>query len=239
MAEIIPAPALGFLSFIASFEAPKGYDTVYDNRMSQMPKPLTSMTLAEVIADGPRRTKAFGSSACGRYQFMTATLQDLRKTLVLIGDDLFSPALQDRLGFELLKRRGYLKFVAGSMSAQAFGLGIAQEWASFPVLAAVFNGKRALARGQSYYAGDGVNKALVRPEAVEAALAKVLAVGKLPPVVVAEPKPLPTPSHPESAVVPIPAAPSFTVPAAPPDTRTVWQRMADRLRAAFPAQNKA
>lgn len=219
MDKNIPAPALGLLSFIASFEAPRGYDTVYGNRMSQMPRPLTSMTLTEVIADGPRRTKLFGSSACGRYQFMTATLKDLQKSLVLIGNDKFTSDFQDRLGYELLKRRGYLKFVSGGMSLTAFGLGIAQEWASFPVLVSVFNGKRNIARGQSYYAGDGVNKALVRPEAVEAALRKVLAVA---PMASVEPPP-PPPVAPAPAVV-------------APDTRNVWQRMADRLRAAFPVQ---
>lgn len=170
MDKTVPPGAALLLDFIAAREAPKGYDTVYANKMAQMPKPLTTMTLAEVIADGPRRTKAFGSSACGRYQFMTATLQDLRKTLVLIGTDLFTPDLQDRLAFALLQRRGHDKFMAGKMTRTAFGLAIAQEWASFPVLAACQGAHRALKRGQSYYAGDGMNKALVTPEAVESTL---------------------------------------------------------------------
>jgi muramidase (phage lysozyme) len=191
------------LDFIAAREAPKGYNTVYANRMAQMPKPLTSMTLAEVIADGPRRTKAFGSSAAGRYQFMTATLQDLRKSLVLMGDDLFSPDLQDRLGYALLQRRGYAKFMSGTMSATAFGLGLAQEWASFPVLTACKGASRTVARGQSYYAGDGVNKALVQPEAVEAMLASALA------------------AHAVASGAPVVAPPQANSPALPPAATTV------------------
>ena len=175
MDRTVPTGAALTLDFIAGFEAPKGYDTVYGNRMDLMPKPLTSMTLAEVIADGPRRTKVLGSSACGRYQFMTATLQGIRKELVLMGSDLFTSDLQDRLALHLLRRRGYDKFMAGTLSMTGFGLQIAQEWASFPVLAACKGAHRSVVRGQSYYAGDGMNKALVKPEAVEAALSRAYA----------------------------------------------------------------
>lgn len=202
MDKTVPPGAGLLLDFIAGFEAPKGYATVYANRMAKMPVTLTSMSLAEVIAQGPWRTKTFGSSACGRYQFMTATLQDLRKTLVLMGDDLFTPDFQDRLAYALLKRRGYAKFMAGTLSQTAFGLAIAQEWASFPVLVACKGASRQLARGQSYYAGDGLNKALVKPEAVETALAQVLATGLVvaavtkPPDPPAAPKPIIAPTQP-------------------------------------------
>ena len=57
-----------------------------------------------------------------------------------------------------------------------FGKRLAQEWASFPVLAGTKGAKRTVARGQSYYAGDGLNKSLVTPEKVEAILRNVLAV---------------------------------------------------------------
>lgn len=214
MDRTVPAGATLLLDFIASFEAPKGYDTVYGNKMAQMPKRLTTMTLAEVIADGPRRTRAFGSSACGRYQFMTATLQGLRTEMMLIGADLFTPDFQDRLALQLLRRRGYDKFMAGKMTRTAFGLAIAQEWASFPVLEACKGAKRALVRGQSYYAGDGVNKALVSPAAVEAALTNAyatnsVAVALRTPVVAPVPPVFPpAPRNSGSPVIPaVPAAP--------------------------------
>lgn len=60
------------------------------------------MTLDQVIAAGPGWTKAYKSSAAGRYQFMRATLKNLKKSLGLTGKELFSADVQDRLGFELL-----------------------------------------------------------------------------------------------------------------------------------------
>lgn len=175
---MIPAAAKIALDFIASKEAPRGYDTVYGNRMSRMPKPLTSMTINEVIAQGAWRTKQFGSSACGRYQFMKATLEGLVSAGRARGDERMTPDVQDRLGYELLIRRGYKRFMAGSMSAVDFGNQIAMEWASFPVLSAI-NGKR---RGQSYYAGDGQNHALVAPEPVEDMLERMLTTAASPAV---------------------------------------------------------
>jgi hypothetical protein len=181
----------------------------------------------------------FGSSAAGAYQFMKATLIGLRYELGLTGRELFTPDLQDRLGYHLLVRRGYPRFISGAIGPVAFGLAIAQEWASFPVLANRQGAHRAVTRGQSYYAGDGLNKALVKPEAVEVALSKALATAAMvataapvPPVVVAavEPKPLPAP---------IPVVPAVPDPAPAADARTVWQRVADRLRAAFPPTGKA
>lgn len=162
----VPAPAQKLLDFIASYEAPRGYDTVYGNKMGRMAKAITAMTVDEVIANGPWRTKTFGSSACGRYQFMTATLKGLRDEGLAAGSERMTPEVQDRLGYALLKRRGYAKFMSGAMTMAAFGNQIAMEWASFPVLAAT-NGKR---RGQSYYAGDGLNHVLVGPGPVEQVL---------------------------------------------------------------------
>lgn len=63
--------------------------------------------------------------------------------------------------------------MAGKISRTEFGKRLAQEWASFPVLAPVQGAHRKLKRGQSYYAGDGVNKALVTPGKVEAVLIAV------------------------------------------------------------------
>lgn len=182
MDRTVPAGAALLLDFIASKEAPQGYGTVYGNNQSKLVKPLTSMTLAEVIGAGSSWTKRFGSSACGRYQFMKATLQDLRDELGLTGREVFDADFQDRLGYHLLKRRGYAAFMAGKLSTPAFGLALAQEWASFPVLAATKGQKRAVVRGQSFYSGDGKNKALVSADAVEVALSKARQVGSAPPV---------------------------------------------------------
>ncbi len=184
MDKTVPSGAAMLLAFIGGIEAPHGFDTVYGNNQAKLPKPLTSMTIDEVIAAGPRWTRSFGSSAAGFLQFMRATLQRLKKKLGLTGKELLDGSMQMALGYELLKECGFAEFLAGTKSRTSFGLGLAQEWASFPVLTATVKGtgkaSRTLKRGQSYYAGDGVNKALVAPEKVEAMLDKVKAMAGAP-----------------------------------------------------------
>lgn len=172
----VPADAMILLDFIGTYEAPKGFDTVYGNHQAQLPKKLTSMTIGEIVDAQPGWTKRFGSSACGRYQFMRNTLQGICKEVpTLRGDAVFTPDLQNRLGYYLLLRRDYQAFIDGKLSVAGFGLNLAKEWASFPVLVAVKGASRVVTIGQSYYAGDGKNKALVAPERVEETLARVLA----------------------------------------------------------------
>lgn len=175
MDKTVPAPAARLLDFIGMTEAPQGYTTIYGNNQSKLPKQITSMTLAQIIAAQGGWSKKFGSSATGRYQFMKATLVGLKEELGLSGNELFSADFQDRLGFHLLKRRGYEAFIAGKIDRTEFGKRLAMEWASFPVLTVCTGAHRQLQRGQSYYAGDGLNKALVKPEKVEAVLNEVRA----------------------------------------------------------------
>ena len=180
MDKNVPPGAAILLDFIGGIEAPQGYGTIYGNNQGKLPKALTAMTVDEVIGAGPGWTRAYGSSAAGRYQFMTATLKWLKKELGLRGTQLFDANLQDRLGFHLLVRRGYQLFMAGQLSVIEFGKRLAQEWASLPVLADTKGGSRNVTRGQSYYAGDGLNKSLVAPAAVEAALAQANAANGAP-----------------------------------------------------------
>lgn len=205
MDRTVPPGAAILLGFIYKTETGRdgddAYKTLFAHSDKHLAKPITEWTLDEVEADGPRRTRAFGSSAAGAGQFMRdtldkpGTLQDIEGEMGLTGRELFSPDLQDRMAFHLLKRRGYQAFVSGRISATDFGKRLAQEWASFPVLAATKGQKRDVVRGQSYYAGDGLNKSLVTPEAVEEVLARVLAIS------IAEQAPVPFPPPPD-----IPAA---------------------------------
>jgi len=187
MDKTVPRPAAMLLDFIGSKEAPRGYDTVYGNRMDRMPKPLTSMTMKEVLDQGKWRTKTFGSSACGRYQFMDATLRDLATELNLKAKDVFTPDYQDRLGLYLLRRRGYERWISGRMTDHEFMIELAKEWASFPVPYRMKGAHRTVERGQSYYAGDGLNKSLISAEAVEAALTKAKGLAGTAPVPPARP----------------------------------------------------
>ncbi len=173
MDRTVPAGAALLLDFIGGIEAPRGYDVIYGNNQDKLPAPITRMTLGELIDAQASFTKRFKSSASGRYQFMRATLQDLSRELGLRGTQVFDANLQDRLAFHLLKRRGYEDYMSGKISRTEFGRRLAQEWASLPVLAATKGAHRDLERGQSYYAGDALNKSLVSPEKVETVLDRV------------------------------------------------------------------
>src|SRR5690606_10538618 len=160
----VPRGAAILLGFISKTETARegiaAYNTIYAHKEGKLKKPITQWTLDEVEADGPRRTREYGSSAAGAYQFMRdtldapKTLRDIEGEMGLSGKELFSPDLQDLMGYHLLKRRGYLDFVAGKLSVGAFGKNLAKEWASFPVLADTKGASRLIKRGQSYYAGD-------------------------------------------------------------------------------------
>ncbi|MCA1405413.1 hypothetical protein I6F26_13630 [Ensifer sp. IC3342] len=185
MNKTVPAGAAILLDFIRETEVGRkdraSYDVIYANRQNRLKRPLTTMSFGDVVDAQEAWSKSHGSSAAGAYQFMRATLIGLAKEIPSIKrTDLFTPDLQDRLGFHLLKRCGYQAFVTGELSLVEFGRRLAQEWASLPVLADTRGHQQQMKRGQSYYAGDGLNKALVKPEKVEAVLREVLAVERRP-----------------------------------------------------------
>ena len=167
---MIPAPAQEILTLIRVTETARAdetaYETIYGHNEDQLTKPITAMDVNEVQHWQPGFTKSFGSSATGAYQFMHATLKELKAKCGLSGDEIFTPDLQDDLGFVLLKRRGYQSWIDGKSTTDTFMVGLAKEWASFPVPSRMQGAHRVVERGQSYYAGDGVNKALVPPDKV-------------------------------------------------------------------------
>lgn len=185
----VPSGAAMLLDFIAKPESRGLYTKIYDNHEAELATPITSLTLNALITAQAEWGRRWSSSAAGRYQFMPDTLAGLKPVLGLTGAEVFAPDLQDRLGYALLQRRGYAAFVARTLSMQAFGKALAEEWASLPVLAPTQGAHRMLARGQSYYESDGLNHARVTPEAVEAVLRKVLVA-----TAVVQPAPRP-PTH--------------------------------------------
>lgn len=94
----------------------RGYNETLDyGRWTGGPVNLTQMTLREVRAlQDKMRTpenralygNGKGSSAVGRYQIVSSTLDDLINSLGLSRDERFTPELQDRLADELIRRRG-------------------------------------------------------------------------------------------------------------------------------------
>jgi muramidase (phage lysozyme) len=189
MDRTVPAGAALLLDFIGDTEAPNGYDTIFGNRQTKLYSPITSMTLAELQANQKNwASKVWvrahwgaktASSASGRYQFMRDTMKGLIAELKLSTGQKFDANLQDRLGLHLLKRRGYDAFAAGKIDITEFGKRLAQEWASFPVLTDCQGAHRWVKRGETYYAGDALNKSLVKPEKVETILKRVRELARM------------------------------------------------------------
>ena len=97
---------------------------------------------------------------------MSYTLDSLKKSLSLKGNEIFNVAFQDDLAVALMIRRGYMDYMRGNITATAFANNLAKEWASMPVVTPMQGAHRWLKAGQSYYAGDGLNKSLVSVEAL-------------------------------------------------------------------------
>jgi hypothetical protein len=154
------------------------------------------------------------SSAAGAPQIIRKTLQSLVDQGKVGLNEIYNAETQDRCCDALIAGRGWNKFLKGEISAEQFGNELAKEWASFPVQWDQQGGDRWVRRGQSYYAGDGLNAASASPLEVVDALQECLET---------------------SAPVPRP-----TVPAAPaPDFSELADRVArleyiiDRIRDAF------
>src|SRR3954447_26633725 len=95
----VPVPAGLILDLIRATETGRGditaYDVIFGHNENKLTKPITQMTIAELQNHQPGFSKSFGSSASGAYQFMHATLKDLRQKMGLSGSEIFEPNLQD------------------------------------------------------------------------------------------------------------------------------------------------
>ena len=158
MTTLVPTHAKHILDFIGSIEAPEGFDQYYGGIRKEdgPPRPLTQMTVGEVLAWQDSIDAKYRSEASGRFQVMEDTLRDLVLRGTVDIDAMFDVETQYHIGFVLMKRRGWAKFADGRISAIAFGNNLAKEWASLPVL----SGDKF---GRSYYGGDGLNHVLATP----------------------------------------------------------------------------
>jgi muramidase (phage lysozyme)/uncharacterized protein (DUF2345 family) len=148
-----------------------GYNTVYSGSRIAPYKPITTMTVEEVLQwQSDSVSAGSASSAAGRYQYIRQTLNGLVNDGVLARTDIFNPANQDKLARESLRRRGLNNFINGTKSLEAMAKSIAQEWASMPVIARTQGQRRIVNAGESYYAGDGLNKSLISTTELVAAL---------------------------------------------------------------------
>ena len=158
------------LDFIAKPESGNNFNIVYGGIKAQdrPKKPLTQMTIGEVLDWQDSIDARYPSEAAGAYQLMEDTLRPLPASAGLTTRDLFNEANQRKLATVLLKRRGLDKYLSGTISATQFAQNLSMEWASLPCTITDKRGRAAT--GQSYYAGDGLNKSHVTTAAFMAAV---------------------------------------------------------------------
>ena len=139
------------LEFIARYEAPGGYDQAHAGVPESPPRPLTAMTIREVLAWQKRIRPRAVSTAAGRYQVIHGTLARLVERYGIDPEQRFDQAMQDRLGQLLLDECGY-----GTRRKHAFANCLARTWAALPLV----SGPSA---GRSAWHGTAGNRALVSP----------------------------------------------------------------------------
>lgn len=154
------------LNTIAKVESKYNYNAYFGNANNKSIQ-FTSMTVGDVLAWQKQFVEQGSpSSAVGRYQFIDSTLQGLIRELKIDVNAKFDQALQDRLAIALLERRGILDYVDNKMSREEFAHNLSKEWAALP---------KTIGDNpeQSYYAGDGLNKAQVSIAEMYASIATV------------------------------------------------------------------
>ena len=176
------------MDFIAKPESNGDFNAVWGGikKQHRPKKPLTQMTVNEVLAWQDSIDPLYMSEAAGAWQFMEDTLRTLAPEAGVRGNDLFDTKTQTKLAMQLLRRRGLDKYLAGTIGAEEFANSLAKEWASLPVV----SGPK---KGRSYYAGDGLNKSHVSVDAFLAAVRAVKSGDAIPgPNPTAKPKPVPS-----------------------------------------------
>ncbi len=147
------------LNLIGHHEATNNYNAVWGNAKSTID--LSQFTLDQILGQQQRaRAAGKASTAIGKYQFIYKTLGGLKEELGLTGKERFTPQLQDRLGMQLLERRGYSAFRQGRITQRQFAFRLSQEWASLA------NPNT----GRSFYDGDGLNASSASAQDVYRAL---------------------------------------------------------------------
>ena len=149
------------LDFIAKPESGGDYNIVYGGiKIKDRPKkPLTQMTIGEVLDWQDSIDRFYPSEASGKFQIMEDTLRGLYKEAGLSLKDLYNETNQRTLAIALLKRRGLDSFMSGKVTLVKFADNLSKEWASLPCTIKDRQGRPA--KGQSYYAGDGLNRSHV------------------------------------------------------------------------------
>jgi hypothetical protein len=139
--QTIDPKTAGLLEFIGTLEAPGGYNTYSYYAAAPPPRPLTTMTIREVLAWQDRIDARSKSEAAGRFQIMEDTLRRLVTSKGINQNLLFNEATQNRLGVILLKEAGWNPLGTNYVT---MANNIAKVWAGLPLV----SGPR---RGESVY----------------------------------------------------------------------------------------
>lgn len=158
-----PANDVDFLNLMGDVEAPRGFDTVSGFAPVPPQRPLTDMTLDEVLRY-QQSIRAMGtvSSAVGRYQFIYPTLRRLVEDLGIAGNLRFDAEVQTYLARFLMHDCGFYDRATPDLQLANCLAGV---WAALPLVSGPD-------RGQSAYASDGINIALTTPETILDVLAR-------------------------------------------------------------------
>lgn len=149
------------LDFIAWPESRGDYNAIWGGikKEHKPKKPITQMTIGQVLDWQDSIDALYNSEASGAWQFMEDTLRGLYREAGLALSDRFSEENQRKLAIALLRRRGLDDYLSGKITAVRFANNLSKEWASLPCT--IKDRKGRPAQGQSYYAGDGLNKSHV------------------------------------------------------------------------------
>ena len=164
------------LDLVAKHEA-GNYDTIYGGEQH----PLTQFLIGEIMQFQDNYMKGWDSTAVGKYQMLRAVVEEgCRRSGFDPTQVRFTAEVQDIMMLDKIKaQRKYNEWKAGELStnpdpeqkeienSQKFMEYLAAEWASCPVpydmptgssIVSSSHPKRNLTKGQSFYAGDGLNK---------------------------------------------------------------------------------
>lgn len=151
-----------FLELVGAIEAPRGYDAITGYAPFRPDRPITEMTIGEVMAwQDEIRDAGAEATAVGRFQFVRDTLDFLTRAYEVPHDTLLDRRTQDYLARVLLHRCG---FYDPEQPIPELGDCLAGTWAALPLLTGE-------GRGRSRHAGVANNHARTTPEVVEAVLA--------------------------------------------------------------------
>lgn len=142
----------------------RAYNTVYGGIPTGLrpPRPLTQMTVGEVLDWQASIRGRTASTAAGAVQVIHPTLNGLVESGAVSRSAMFNGETQDQITMALMERRGLREWQSGGISTETFASRLAMEWASLPVLETTRVQGRIVQPGQAAYGGVGPNRATPR-----------------------------------------------------------------------------